>query len=304
MSLTANHETIAQPVDILPVAGNIGAEVRGVRVSPALDQDTLQVLYDALLKHKVLFIRGQHHLNDADQEAFARRLGTPVSHPTVPSKPGTDYIFELDSTNHGGRANSWHTDISFVDAYPKISILRAVVIPPAGGDTVWANTAAAYAALPEHLRHLADRLWALHTNDYDYAAYHINASEGAIRRHKEVFSSTIYQTEHPVVQVHPETGERTLLLGHFVKKILGVSSADSARLFSIFQDYITRLENTVRWRWAAGDVVIWDNRATQHYAVNDYGASPRIVRRVTVKGEVPVSVDGKRSVALPPVPRS
>ncbi|CAG7654954.1 TauD/TfdA family dioxygenase [Paenibacillus allorhizosphaerae] len=111
-----------------------------------------------------------------------------------------------------------------------------------------------------------------------------------------VFTSTVYETEHPVVRVHPETGERTLVLGHFVKKIVGLSSIDSAHLLSVLQGHVTRLENTVRWRWAAGDVVIWDNRASQHYAINDYGDQHRIVRRVTVDGDVPISIEGKRSV--------
>lgn len=283
-------------IQIIPVAGRIGAEIRGVRLSPDLDAGTVQSIREAFLRYKVLFFREQHHLDDAGQEAFARLLGAPVAHPTVPVKPGTGYILELNS-EHGGRADSWHTDVTFARAYPQASILRGVVIPAAGGDTVWANTATAYETLPEELRELADKLWAVHTNDYDYAAQKADVNEEAVRRHKEVFASTVYETEHPVVRVHPETGERTLVLGHFVRKFVGLSSADSAHLFAIFQNHITRLENTVRWRWAQGDVVIWDNRATQHYAVNDYGDQHRVVRRVTIDGDVPVSVDGRHSIA-------
>jgi alpha-ketoglutarate-dependent sulfate ester dioxygenase len=221
--------------------------------------------------------------------------GAPVGHPTVPSIEGTRYILELDS-RHGGRANSWHTDVTFVDAYPKASILRALVVPEAGGDTVWANTAAAYQDLSPSLRALADSLWALHTNEYDYQARRPDASSESVKRYQEVFTSTVYETEHPLVRVHPETGERSLVLGHFVKRILGLSSYDSQHLFQVFQEHVTRLENTVRWRWAVGDVAVWDNRATQHYAVNDYGDQHRVVRRVTVDGDVPVGVDGRRSV--------
>jgi taurine dioxygenase len=176
-------------------------------------------------------------------------------------------------------------------------------VPTAGGDTVWANTAAAYEDLSPSLRALADTLWALHTNEYDYAARRPDASSESLRRYQEVFTSTVYETEHPLVRVHPETGERTLLLGHFVKRILGLSSFDSAHLFQVFQEHVTRLENTVRWRWAVGDVAVWDNRATQHYAVNDYGDQHRVVRRVTVAGDVPVSVDGRRSVLKTRRPR-
>jgi len=282
-------------LDLQPVAGRIGAEVRAVRLSGDLEPATFDAIRQALLKYKVLFFRGQRHLDDAAQEAFARLWGELVAHPTVPVRPGTDYLLELDS-EHGGRANSWHTDVTFDLAYPQASILRAVVIPAAGGDTVWANTAQAYLDLPPALRQLADNLWALHTNDYDYAS-RFNVNEAGLKRYREVFTSTIYETEHPVVRVHPLTGERTLVLGHFVKKLLGYPSADSEHLLKLFDSYVTRLENTVRWRWSPGDVAIWDNRATQHYAINDYGDQRRVVRRVTIAGDVPVSVDGRRSVA-------
>ncbi|SOY65649.1 taurine dioxygenase, 2-oxoglutarate-dependent (fragment) [Cupriavidus phytorum] len=101
-----------------------------------------------------------------------------------------------------------------------------------------------------------------------------------------------------MVRVHPETGERTLVLGHFVKKLLDYASADSAHLIAVLQGHVHRLENTVRWRWRAGDVAIWDNRATQHYAINDYGDAHRVVRRATVAGDIPVGVDGRRSKAV------
>ncbi|WNR43653.1 TauD/TfdA dioxygenase family protein [Paenibacillus roseipurpureus] len=294
----STHEQVNEAVkgfEILPVAGRVGAEIRGISLQGNLAPEKVLAIREALLKYKVLFFREQHQLDDAGQEAFARVLGNPIAHPTVPIKSGTDYVLELDS-NHGGRADSWHTDVTFVDAYPQASVLRAVVVPDAGGDTVWANTVAAYEHLPAELRQVVDSLWALHTNDYDYAAQRAQVSPEAKRHHKEVFVSTVYETEHPLVRVHPETGERSLVLGHFAKQIIGLSSADSAQFIALLQAHITKLENTVRWRWAAGDVVIWDNRATQHYAVNDYGDQHRIVRRVTVDGDVPVSIDGRKSV--------
>jgi taurine dioxygenase len=242
----------------------------------------------------VVFIRGQSHLDDAEHQAFGARFGKTVAHPTVPAREGTR-IFELDASKGGGRADSWHTDVTFVDAFPKISILRGVTIPAYGGDTVWANTAAAYEGLPEHLKQLADGLWAVHSNDYDYAATRADIDPTRLAHHQKVFVSSVFEAEHPVVHVHPETGERALLLGHFIKRISGVSSAESARLFEILQNRVIRLENTVRWNWRQDDVAIWDNRATQHYAINDYGDQPRVVRRVTVEGEAAVSVDGQRS---------
>ncbi|SDE23303.1 TauD/TfdA dioxygenase family protein [Paraburkholderia lycopersici] len=290
-----NSRTDAK-LDLHQVAGRIGARIDGVRLHADLDSATFDAISAALLRHKVLFFRGQQHLDDTAQEAFARRFGETVAHPTVPSVEGGS-LLELDSL-HGARANSWHTDVTFVDAYPKVSILRAVVIPPFGGDTVWANTAAAYAQLPEPLRALADTLWALHTNAYDYASTHANADSAQLKRYREVFTSKRYETEHPVVRVHPETGERTLVLGHFVQRLKGLSAFDSAHLLQVFHEHVTRLENTVRWSWQAGDVAIWDNRATQHYAINDYGDARRIVRRATVRGEVPVSIDGRQSVVV------
>ncbi|MGE7759088.1 TauD/TfdA dioxygenase family protein [Peribacillus sp. NPDC097895] len=278
-----------------PVAARIGAEISGVKLSEDLDANSVTSIREAILKHKVVFFRNQDHLDDKGQEAFARLLGNPVVHPTVPVKNGSNYILELNSDHGGGRANSWHTDVTFEAAYPKYSILRGVVIPEVGGDTVWANTTAAYENLPAELRNLSDQLWAIHTNDFDYAAKRANVSSKADSHYKDVFTSTLYETEHPVVHVHPETGERHLLLGHFVKKFVGLSSFDSAQLFSVLQGHVTQLENTVRWRWNTGDVVIWDNRATQHYAVNDYDNAQRVVRRITIDGEAPISLDGRRS---------
>ncbi len=281
-------------LDIHPVAGRIGAEIRGVTLSGDLDAATIEAIQAALVQHKVIFFRGQTQLDDQGQEAFAQLLGEPVAHPTVPSREGTHYLLELDGAQ-GRRANSWHTDVTFVEAYPKASILRNVVAPESGGDTVWANTASAYDDLTPELKALADSLWAVHSNEYDYASARPNVDPARLEEYRKVFTSTVYETEHPVVRVHPHSGERTLLLGHFVKRLKGLSQHDSAHLFAVLQGHVTRLENTVRWRWQPGDVAIWDNRATQHYAVDDYGTQPRIVRRVTLSGDVPVGIDGQRS---------
>lgn len=292
MSNLAQSRHIAR-LDIHPVAGRIGAEIRGVELSGNLSADVVEAIQAALLEHKVIFFRDQQ-LDDHTQEAFASLLGQPISHPTVPVREGTNYLHELDGAQ-GHRANSWHTDVTFVEAYPKASILRSVVAPVAGGDTLWANTVTAYADLPDELRELADKLWAVHSNEYDYAHGKRNTDPAVIEAYRKVFASTVYETEHPIVRVHPISGERSLLLGHFVKRIKGFSPAESQALFNILQNYVTRPENTVRWRWRAGDVAIWDNRATQHYAVDDYDKQDRIVRRVTLTGEVPVSIDGKHS---------
>lgn len=288
-------QSVAHQLDLRPVAGRIGAEVRGVTLSDSLDPSVVEAIQQALLEHKVLFFRGQTHLDDQGQEAFAKLLGEPVPHPTVPVREGSSYLMQLSAAD-GQRANSWHTDVTFVDAYPKASILRSVIAPESGGDTVWANTAAAYNDLPPELRELADKLWAVHSNEYDYANPRPNVTAEQAAKYRKAFTSTVFETEHPVVRVHPLSGERSLLLGHFVKRIKGYSQANSAHLFDLLQSHVIRLENTVRWRWSVGDVAIWDNRATQHYAVDDYGDQARIVRRVTLQGEVPVGVQGQRSV--------
>jgi alpha-ketoglutarate-dependent sulfate ester dioxygenase len=278
-------------LDIRPITPAVGAEIHGVRLSGDLPAETVTTIRDALLRHRVVFFRDQGHLDEATHQAFARLLGPLVPHPTLPPVAGTEVVHDIDGEN--GRASQWHTDMTFVPAFPLFSVLRGVVIPPVGGDTVWANTVAAYATLPPVLRGLADQLWALHANAYDYAATRPNATARQVQRYETVFKSTIYETEHPVVQVHPLTGERAIILGYFVRKLLGVSSADSGHLFAMLQDHVTRLENTVRWRWQAGDVVIWDNRVTQHKAIDDYGNQPRIVRRVTIDGPVSVGIDGR-----------
>jgi taurine dioxygenase len=296
--MTESH----QHVDVRRVAGNIGAEITGVQVCPDLPVPILETIRTALHEHKVVFFHGQDHLDDDTQADFARRFGDlTTAHPTVPGLGSSRNVLPLDAQAGGGKANAWHTDVTFVDRPPAYSFLRAVTLPPYGGDTAWANTAAAYAGLAPELRDLADRLWAVHTNDYDYAETRgggVNsASAKDAKHHAEIFLSTVYETEHPVVRVHPETGERTLLLGQFAKQILGVPPSDSRYLFELFQRHVTRLENTVRWHWTPGDLAIWDNRATQHYAIDDYRDLPRRMHRVTVAGDVPVAVDGRRSVA-------
>ena len=295
-----NAKDPGSPLDIVPVTGTIGAEIRGVRLADELDESVIDAIKAAVVRHKVVFFRDQHDLTDASHEAFAARFGDPVAHPTVPVAEGSRYLLELDS-KEGYAASSWHTDVTFVDAYPKGSILRAITIPEAGGDTLWANGETAYEGLPEALRQLVNNLWATHTNVYDYAAVLQNApkndeaEKSRSQFNQSVFASTVYETEHPVVRVHPVSGQRSLLLGHFVKHFVGLNQADSARLFQILQDHITRPENVVRWRWRAGDVAFWDNQSTQHRAIADFGLQRRTLRRATVNGEVPVGIDGRRS---------
>lgn len=281
----------SSPLDLEPISGRIGAQVHGVSVSGDLDESTVTALERALVRHKVLFLRGQQ-LTDGEQEAFAARLGPLVAAPTLPIAPGSQKLLDLESVD-GGAASSWHTDATFTPDYPSISLLRAIEVPGFGGDTLWANAESAYAGLPAPLRTMVDGLRALHTNGFapvsaasrDQAAGYRGASSANASGH-------IYETEHPVVRVHPVSGERSLLTGHFVKIFLGMNVADSQRLFATLLEHISMPENTVRWRWRAGDLAIWDNRATQHRAIADFGRQRRIMRRATIAGDVPIGPDG------------
>jgi taurine dioxygenase len=292
-----NKPDASIPLDITPVAGRIGAEIKGVKLSGDLDLSTIAAIRAALVRHKVVFFRGQDELDDDRQEAFANRLGTPVAHPTVPVAEGSRYLLELNSQD-GYAASSWHTDVTFVPNYPEASILRAIDVPDAGGDTLWANTASAYEELPPPLKALVNDLHAIHTNLYDYANTFAGAALERVEKHRAVFASTVYETEHPVVHVHPESGERNLLVGHFVKSFVGLNGTDSHRLLGLLQDHVTKPENTVRWKWRKGDVAIWDNRATQHRAIADFGPQSRHLRRVTIAGKAAVGIDGFQSRLL------
>ncbi|GII62112.1 hypothetical protein Skr01_21970 [Sphaerisporangium krabiense] len=285
-------------VDITPVAGRIGAEISGVRLGGDLEPEVVAEVRAALLRYKVVFLRGQDHLDEGGQVAFARLLGEPTTaHPTVPSLDQNPHILDLDYS-HGQKVDRWHTDVTFVDRPPLASVLRAVVVPPAGGDTLWANTVAAYEHLPVELRDLVDRLRAIHTNQFDYARVATSDNPDVARKYAEVFSAVAFETEHPVVRVHPETGERSILLGDFAKRVVGLSAETSAAIIRLIQDHVTQVENTVRWHWAPGDVAIWDNRATQHRVVHDFGDLPRRLHRVTIAGDVPVGVDSRPSTVL------
>jgi len=296
--------TQTEQLSVVPIAGRIGAEIRGIKLSAKIDPSVLIEIKNALHEYKVLFFKDQNHLDDAEQESFAKLLGEPYAHPTIPVKEQTNYIFELDSQRLGGGkgssavTNPWHTDVTFVPEVPKYSVLRGVKIPSVGGDTVWANTNSAYEELPIELKALADELWSVHSNENDYVQ---TLSDDEVKEKNlefsKKFSNTTFKTKHPVVHVHSETGKKHLLLGGFVKQLKGYSQSESEKLYSILQSYITRLENTVRWKWTEGDVVIWDNLATQHYPVGDYDEH-RIVRRVTVGKQVPINQRNEASELL------
>ena len=287
--------TTSSTLDIRRVGGRIGAEVIGVDLAAGPSAETFAEINAALLEHRVVFFRDQR-LDDESQQRFLSRFGPlTTAHPTVHSADGQANVLEVKG-EEGVRSNNWHTDVTFILSPPKVSSLRSLVVPPYGGDTVLANSVAAYQDLPEPLRHLADHLWAVHTNDYDYVQPQFH-NEAASDYRKE-FTARTWETAHPVVRVHPETGERGLFIGGFAQRLVGLSNTESRDILRLLQAYVTRPENTVRWHWAPGDLVIFDNRSTQHYAPDDYGDLPRTLHRVTVAGDVPVGVDGRRSYQI------
>lgn len=272
-----------------PIAGRIGAEVSGINLSEIEKDDIslISTIYDLMLRHKVIFFRKQN-LSPEQHQVFASLFGElHVAHPLLPSKEGFPNIFEIDYTIPGSqypsyedgdktkyqdRGVAWHTDITFTDEPPKCSILNGVIIPFAGGDTMWSNQVAAFSALSEQMKNSLRGCHAIH-----------DASEFAHSGIKAV-------TKHPVVITHPETGEESLYVHQgFTRRITEFSKPESDVLLKFLFEHATRYDFTVRYHWTQGDIAFSDNRVTQHAVVGDIGRSPRLVNRVTLKGTKPIS---------------
>jgi taurine dioxygenase len=286
---------VAPPFTVRMVAGRMGAEVQGLVLSGDLDPAVVAALRRELLEKKVLCFRGHGHVDDAELVRIGSLFGT-VTYGSAPRRfTEADPIRKVDATDPGHlRANVWHTDHLFVDRPPSIAILRAVETPRDGGDTMWADTGNAYRMLPASLRSLAEQLKVLHANEFDYDQLDLDA-EGVTNTAvtDSIARMQTYAAIQPVIHVHPETGERCFLLGRHARHIVGLTAAESAAIIRLYQDRITRPENTARWSWQPGDIVMWDNRSTQHYAVDDWGHQRRILHRLSIAGEVPVGIDGQ-----------
>jgi alpha-ketoglutarate-dependent taurine dioxygenase len=261
----------------LDLATASAAEVRAVR--------------EALTEHKVLFFRDQH-LDPDSQIALGNRLGElTASHPVV---PGLDEahteIYALDSADDGF-SDVWHTDVTFVKRPPLGSILRAVVLPEHGGDTSWLDLELAYASLSAPVQRLADELDAVHDGSAEFGYYLAQRRGGQGSQWDGETFTSLDSVQHPVVRVHPETGRKSLFVNPgFTVRIAGVSDAESRYLLDLFFAHLTKPEHIVRHRWAPGDVAMWDNRATAHYANRDYGTHRRVMHRITLRGDAPVGV--------------
>ncbi|MEV4552053.1 TauD/TfdA dioxygenase family protein [Nonomuraea wenchangensis] len=302
--------TVETGVRVRPVAGHIGAEIDGVDLAAGLDDAAVAAIREALHRWKVVFFRGQR-LDHAGHVALARRFGEPV----VPARRGSaspEGFPEVETTADrlelAGRygmereewlerrrhsyLRGWHCDHGARIDPPAATILRAESVPAYGGDTTWANLVAAYEGLSEPVRRFVDGLRAEHRLGVGYQP---RAGDDAYLRH---LLSHQVATLHPLVRVHPETGERVLFVnGYYLERVAEVSRLESGPLLELLLGQATRPEYTVRFRWEPGDVAFWDNRATMHLAPSDTGqlAQPRVMHRVMLRGEVPVGVDGRPS---------
>ena len=297
--MTITHSSAR--LDIAPTSGYIGAEISGVDLSGQLGAATVAEIRSALLTHKVVFFRDQR-IGHAEQIAFARLFGkvTPA-HPHEENPPeGFPEILPIDSRRYEAQLgrkrtsydSSWHTDVTALVNPPAASILRAHILPPYGGDTAFANLVAAYENLPKGLRDFADTLDARH-------AFSARAAAGSQRDRK--IRQTALVAWHPVVRVHPETGERALFVSPGFsagpRELRGYTPSQSDAILRLLWEEATRTEYTTRFRWAPGSVAFWDNRATAHLAVPDAGhlGHDRVLYRVTLEGAAPEGVDGRTS---------
>ena len=307
-------------VEAHPIAGHIGAKITGVDLSQPQGPQAVAAIRDAMLRHRVIFFRDQH-IDHAQQIAFARNFGDlTYAHPHDDQPPdGFPEIYTVDVKRfverYGGprpdrnvytSLSGWHSDVTPAINPPFASILRADVVPEVGGDTTWTNLVAAYQALSEPLQRLADTLWAEHRYG---AGQH---REGYAFNEEQRARWELLVVHHPVVRVHPETGEKALYVNPgFTSHVLDVSPSESARLLDLFFEQLVRPEHTVRFRWQPGDVAFWDNRTTAHLAPRDLEEdTPRTLHRVTLIGDIPVGPSGEESrlvagrpfESIPPVP--
>jgi taurine dioxygenase len=265
MAVTQSSSDTSTKLDIRPVAGALGAEVRGVDLGRPLTESEHEAVRSALLDNLVLFFPDQN-LDPAQHREFASRWGEMEIHPFIPKVDGFPEVVELRASG-GYVADVWHTDVTFSDRPPVMSILNMVVSPPVGGDTMWTNLYAVYDALSAPLRELVDGLTAVHT--------------ARIYGHPET------RAEHPVVRVHPETGRRCLYVNEqFTARIPQLSRDESDLLLGYLTKFAQQPQFTVRYRWTPGTIAMWDNRCTQHYVLNDFQGE-RVIQRVTILGDLP-----------------
>ena len=277
-------------VHIEPLAGALGAEVRGVSLKTLEDAAAWDEVRRAFVEHSVLVFRDQA-LGPADLMRVGARFGEPCHYPFVTGIEGFPYIFEVvkeeaETRNFGG---NWHSDTTYLSQPPLGTLLYAVESPAYGGDTLFANTRAAYEALSEGMRSLADRLIGINSAGLKHSggSHDLHKNISGMKIH-DTESAEGYEAEHPVARTHPDTGKKALYVSrsHTVR-FKDITEEESRPLVDWFQGHQTRPEFTCRVRWTPGTLTIWDNRCTQHNAINDYHGLRRRMRRLTVGPQTP-----------------
>lgn len=265
----------------------IGAVVQGVDLSKQLGDDEIAQIRTALLRHKVIFFEDQH-ITPVQHRDFAARFGPLHTHPLYPGVPEAPEMFVLD--NHAGNPtdnDAWHTDVTFIETPPLGAILYAKLLPAEGGDTCWANMQAAYEGLSRPLQRFLAELDAVH----DFNRGFPQGGQVAKQAGKDKAGKALEEHPpviHPVVRTHPETGADGLFVNYgFTDRIKGLRRNESAALLNMLFVHIQQPEFQVRWRWKPNSIAFWDNRITQHYAVNDYLPNRRVMNRATILGDRP-----------------
>jgi taurine dioxygenase len=277
-----------------PLTCHIGAELSGVNLGEASrDAGLFAEIKSALLQHKVLFLRDQD-ITRAEHVAFARRFGELEDHPVVgsdPEHPGLVRIYKSPDSKVERYENSFHCDATWRAAPPMGCVLRCVETPPVGGDTIWVNMAEAYRRLPDDIKIRIHGLRAKHSIEHTFGANMPPEKRAAL-------AAQFPMVEHPVVRIHPETSEPVLFVNAFTSHFANYHRGDTVRFGKDFMpgsgDLLQYLcaqaevpEFQVRWRWTRNSVAIWDNRCTQHYAVQDYAPTVRKMERAGIVGDVP-----------------
>lgn len=296
---TLEAPPLATDLDVVPLSGTIGALIRGIDVR-RIDDATVAAIRQVWLDRKVVFFPEQH-LTPEEHLVFASRFGAPTEgHPVIPGIAGHPEVFEIDYTAAGelyaaygeisarSRRVSWHTDVTFVARPPLGSILRAVVVPPSGGDTLFSDQQAAFESLSPSLQAYLETLTAVHDGQAQFKGILDHVGEG---RWEGRSFTALEPVVHPVVRVHPETGAKSLFVNPgFTSHIVELARPESDALLSFLYDHAVEPEHVVRYHWQPGDIGFWDNRATQHSVVGDFGSQHRVIQRVTLRGDEPVGV--------------
>ena len=274
-------------MQVRPLTPAIGAVLEGVDLGQGVSADLAGEIRQALLEHQVLFFEDQH-LTPVQHRDFAARFGALHTHPLYPGVPEAPELFVLD--NHAGNPtdnDAWHTDVTFIETPPMGSILYAKSLPPNGGDTIWANMKAAYEALSPPMRDFLVGLDAIHDFARGFPTRGVVAKAAGADKHAKAVEEHP-PVIHPVVRTHPETGEDGLFVNYgFTERIKGLRRKESDAILGMLFEHVTKPEFQVRFRWTDNAIAFWDNRVTQHYAVNDYLPARRVMNRATILGDRP-----------------